>query len=343
MRHENVMGHANWSSYRFLQSEESRRGHDGPGTGNEQQQPLHEACPLHHRLGQDVREEQQQQREDEQQQDEAAAERVPPIPVPGAVPAQGQSDQPEHDGQRAERDEEPKRMQGVELGEQAGVHDARSGEYQERGTGQQPLPADPWPQRLGEADGEEHGQQTRDHQVRVEDRGMRTHAQIANHLRDGRVAWTQQTINGDHQHSDGSIEDSAPHEESYQASLNRSRNFGMSSHLCKQFRNLSKLFGDGWREKNGTGSGKKSFVSLTCFLSREGEKLFTPSLQAHLDGPPTDGQPLPDLQTRKALVLVEPQASPVVGRQALEYSLDDLMIIHHTLQEEYEEEATRKR
>src|SRR5215472_12208313 len=84
---------------------------------------------------------------------------------------------------------------------------------------------------------------------------------------------------------------------------------------------------DGAR-KNAKGSGKKPFDSLTCFLSIEGEKLFTPSLQAHLDGPPTDVQPLPDLQTRKALVLVEPQASPVVGRQALEHSLDDLMISH---------------
>jgi hypothetical protein len=96
----------------------------------------------------------------------------------------------------------------------------------QRGTGQQPPPTDPWSHGLGEAEGEEHGQLARDHQSGVQKPGVLSYAEITDHLRDGRVARTQEPINGDHQHSEGATNGPAPQEELYQAAPMRSRAFG---------------------------------------------------------------------------------------------------------------------
>ncbi len=147
--------------------------------------------------------------EHERHHDEAGDERVPPIAPPCAVMPQLQPDQEERDAEGDECDEEAKRMQrivkggmpvgDIVFGEKAIVHYPCSSEEEERGTGNQPPPTDRVAHRLRETDGEEHDQKTRDHQIAIQQPGVLPHAEIADHLIEGRVARTQEAIKGDHE------------------------------------------------------------------------------------------------------------------------------------------------
>ncbi len=89
---------------------------------------------------------------------------------------------------------------GIVLGEEALIHCSSSCEHEERATGSQSPPADRLSHRLREADGEEHEQQAKDYQIGVQNPCIPSYAKIADHLMYGRVAWTQEAINGEHEH-----------------------------------------------------------------------------------------------------------------------------------------------
>ena len=91
---------------------------------------------------------------------------------------------------------------------------------------------------MRETDGEEHDQKTRDHQIAVQKPGVLPHAEIADHIIEGRVARTQEAIKGDHQQREDGTDYPSNYEESCQAVPSPSRAVGIYArlyHLCETF------------------------------------------------------------------------------------------------------------
>ena len=124
---------------------------------------------------------------------------------------------------------------GIVLGEEAIVHCSCSSEQEKQSTGNQLPPADRLEHRLIEADGEEHEQKAKDHEIRVQNPCVLSNAQIAHHLMDGRVAWTKEAINGESEHKKKRTDYPGKCKWSYIVDPFKSHAIVLYLHLCHQF------------------------------------------------------------------------------------------------------------
>jgi hypothetical protein len=84
---------------------------------------------------------------------------------------------------------------------------------------------------LIEADDVEHAQKAKDCKISVQNPCILSYTEIADHLLDGRVAWTQEAINDEYKHKKDGTDYSSKYKESCKVAPSPSRAYGMYFHV----------------------------------------------------------------------------------------------------------------